>query len=86
MTTFPIIEKLGGRKAAHEKLRSRGYDHTIHAIRMWEARGSMPGDAVVMLLGIAEDEGTPAQSSDFMIGQMPPRRPRAASHEGRAHA
>lgn len=65
MSLFPIIDKLGGREAVHEKLAARGFTHSVHALRMWEARKSLPGDAIVLLLKIAEDEEVETISADL---------------------
>ena len=73
MTTFPIIEKLGGRDAAYGKLQARGFSHSIHALRMWVKRGGIPGDAVVKLMEIAEADGVEVCAKDFVISAVKPK-------------
>lgn len=73
--TFPIFDKLGGKEAVYERLQSAGFARSIHALRMWEARASLPGDVVILLMMIAEELGEPIHSSDFLIGgRFIPRR------------
>ncbi len=66
MEPFPIIAKLGGRAAVFEKLRAFGFAGTIHALRMWNGRRSIPGDAIVLLLRIAETDGVATCADDFL--------------------
>jgi hypothetical protein len=66
MDAFPIIDKLGGREAVLEALQRGGSNiRSIHAIRMWSARGSIPGDAVAILMAEAERLGIKYSSVDF---------------------
>ena len=67
MALFPIIEKLGGRKAVFEQFRASGDGRTtIDAIRMWHQRSAIPGDAIVLLMQIAEREGIAYEADDFV--------------------
>lgn len=70
MRTFPIIEKLGGIDAAFDRLRARGLPiDTKDALRMWRSphRGTIPGNAVVVLMQICDDEGIAYSARDFRI-------------------
>lgn len=66
MGPFPIIAKLGGRDAVFAKLQALGFRGTIHALRMWGVRRSIPGDAMVLLLRIAEDASVETCADDFL--------------------
>lgn len=69
MRTFPILEKLGGLDATFDRLRERGFPiKTRDALRMWRSpgRGTIPGDAAVVLMQICDDDGIAYSSADFM--------------------
>lgn len=61
MKTFPIIEKLGGRAAVAEQLSSDDRLVSRDAIRMWSARGRIPGHAVKRMLAFSR-AGSPRSS------------------------
>ena len=68
MMDFPIIEKLGGRVAVFDALHSRnGHPATVDALRMWRARGQIPGDATRDLMALAEELGIRYSASDFIV-------------------
>lgn len=63
---LPIIDKLGGRLQLFEKLVDSGLRvKTKEAVRMWEQRGQMPGNAIVHCMELAEKEGVSYSSKDF---------------------
>jgi hypothetical protein len=79
---FPIIGKLGGRETVTGKLRKRGHKIGRDALRMWTARGSIPGDATRLLMQIADDERVPYSAADFDLvadDEAPSSRAAAAS-------
>lgn len=70
--TFPIIERLGGREAALTKLKAAGHKiETVHAIRMWIARGSIPGDAQRLLMAECDRDGLTYTAADFELAEAP---------------
>lgn len=72
MLTFPIIEKLGGREAVFGALtRQPDGPKTIDALRMWAARGSIPGGAQRALMTEAESRGIAYTASDFEVVDLP---------------
>jgi hypothetical protein len=60
MSTFPILDKLGGRVAVIAEL-----GVTRDQVRMWETRARIPGDAQVALMRMAERKGIPFSAADF---------------------
>lgn len=69
--TFGIFEKLGGLEGAFAKLRAAGRSpKTADALRMWRARGQIPGDWAVALMEVCEGEGIPYSSADFRLAGM----------------
>ena len=68
---FPIVIKLGGRESVTEKLRRRGHELGDDALRMWVTRGRIPGDALPMLMEIAEAERVAYCSQDFVLVDVP---------------
>lgn len=64
---FPIIDKLGGRENVQRALAERGVAKSKDAIRMWSARGTIPGKAVVVLHTIALERGLTVEPSDFLL-------------------
>jgi hypothetical protein len=66
---FPIIEKLGGRETAFELLQKAapGKIQTIHALRMWLARRSIPGWALVIFLQVAEERSIEYSVADLIL-------------------
>ncbi len=69
MAEFPIVTKLGGRDAVLAKLRAAGWERGRDAIRMWAApkRARIPGSAVIILLGLAKDEGIAVEPCDLKL-------------------
>lgn len=68
MRDFPIIGKLGGRDAVFRRLQSRGgQPKTVDTLRMWRARGRIPGEFVQALMTFAEEDGVTYQASDFAL-------------------
>lgn len=67
MSTFRIIQKLGGRKSAFEKIKAQGFDRSLDALRMWHARGRIPSDAITFLMKAADGEGVPYTAADFEL-------------------
>ena len=65
MSTFPILEKLGGREAVVDALAAAGMPTTKDQVRMWETRKRIPGDAQVGLMRLAEGAGLSVSSADF---------------------
>lgn len=66
MKTFPIIEKLGGRKAVAEIV-SGGHCRPVSAdaVRMWSARGRIPGYAIRLMMEHAERRKIAIAASDL---------------------
>lgn len=74
--TFPIVEKLGGRQATFEKLKATGHKiETVHAIRMWIARGQIAGDAQRLLMAECDRTGVPYTAADFEVVDVPEETP-----------
>lgn len=68
MATFPIIEKLGGRAAMPKVLRRQGLrPKTVDAVRMWVARGQIPGEAQRALMREADNRSIPYTADDFEL-------------------
>jgi hypothetical protein len=68
---FPIIERLGGIERTYELLKAAGYGaETIDSIRMWRARRSMPGSAIVLLMRICEAQAIDYSAADFVCTPM----------------
>jgi hypothetical protein len=65
MSIYPIITKLGGRDSVYKKLQASGFAGSIHALRMWGVRRSIPGDAILLLMSIAEAESIETCAADF---------------------
>lgn len=65
MSTFPIIAKLGGRDAVSLALTAAGTPTTRDQVRMWEARGRIPGDSQVALMRLAEKNKIKFSAADF---------------------
>lgn len=66
MHTFPIIQKAGGRKAITEIVTHPTHGRVgIHAVRMWEQRGRIPGYAIADLLEWCERSGISFTQADF---------------------
>jgi len=76
MNTFPIIEKLGGRKAVaarlHRRVDGKKRALTADTVRMWCSRSSIPGYALKQLLTLAEREKIAVCVDDL----RPVRKPR----------
>jgi len=69
--TFPIVQKLGGRQAVFERLQKAGRKiETVHAIRMWIARGKIPGDAQRLLMAECEQAEIPYSAADFLLTEV----------------
>jgi len=65
---FPIVSKLGGRERVFNRLVAAGLRiRTVHAMRMWVRRGSIPGDAQNLMMQIAETDGVEYKASDFIL-------------------
>jgi hypothetical protein len=69
MTTFPIIDKLGGRDAALDKLKAIGFEATRDQMRMWETRRRLPGDAQLALMRLADREKIEYGADDFAASE-----------------
>jgi len=69
MSTFPILTKLGGRTAAFEKIQLLGFEKGAAAVRMWEQRRRIPGDAVTLLMRVADAAGIEYCASDFEFAE-----------------
>ena len=67
MSEFPIITKLGGREVVFEKLRAGGGPTTKDAIRMWSARGTIPGDACRELMALVDADDIEYSAADFQL-------------------
>ncbi len=68
MGDFPIIIKLGGREAVFQSLSSHGCaPKSLDTMRMWTARGRLPGDWQTELMLLAEAANIEYTSSDFFI-------------------
>lgn len=67
ITEFPIITNLGGREAVQGKFVAHGVDVTLDAMRMWTVRKSIPGDAMRLLMAIAEEEEAEYSAADFEL-------------------
>lgn len=66
--TFPIYAKLGGKKRAHEMLVKNGiYSGVLSNLYNWEARGRLPGHAVLGIMRLCEMEGIECSLTDFEI-------------------
>jgi hypothetical protein len=65
MSTFPIIEKLGGRRAVAALIVRDGRPLSPDALRMWAARGRIPGYAIQEMLTLAEQRGIRVTAEDF---------------------
>lgn len=65
MSEFRIINKLGGRKAVYEEIREPLGLTTLRSMGMWVSRRSMPGDAMVALMGFADRMGVSYGPEDF---------------------
>lgn len=66
MVSFPVIEKLGGRDEVFELLKQAGYPiRTVDAVRMWGARGTIPGDAARLLMEACDQRRIAYQAPDF---------------------
>ena len=72
MSKFPIIDKLGGRAALCEAIRSskalprkEALQITYHAVRMWEQRGQISNSATRPLWRLALDQGIECTPDDF---------------------
>ncbi|MGD9613765.1 MAG: hypothetical protein AB7H90_01060 [Alphaproteobacteria bacterium] len=75
MWTFPILEKLGGLDAVFARLKARDFPiKTRDALRMWRnpTRGVIPGEAVVELMRICEEEGVKYSADDFKLVRRTP--------------
>jgi hypothetical protein len=64
--TFPIIRKLGSAQTVLRKMGQRGHTISRDCMRMWGARGTIPGDATRTLMQIAEEERLEFSAADFM--------------------
>lgn len=69
MSTFRIIEKLGGRETAFLKIKARGFGKSLDALRMWVVRRRIPGDAITLLMAAADDESVAYDASDFHLSE-----------------
>jgi hypothetical protein len=68
MREFPIVTKLGGRDAVFRVLHAAEQRvETIHALRMWVARDSIPGDAQRILMAEADRLGIKYSAIDFDV-------------------
>lgn len=73
MSAFSIIAKLGGRELLSETLTTAGTSTTRDQVRMWEARGRIPGDAQVAIMRLAEQRGIEFSAVDFEPQDEPER-------------
>jgi hypothetical protein len=67
MSDFPIIDKLGGRDAVFPHLQSKGLIKTPDAMRMWVARGVIPGDAVREIVALAGKKRVRVTADDLRL-------------------
>lgn len=81
---FPIIGRLGGREKVAAELARLGHKIGVDAIRMWQARGTIPGDAVPLLMHIAEAKGVKYAASDFALADGSEADPRPKRRRRRA--
>lgn len=65
MSEFRIIRKLGGRKAVFEEIRGPLRLTTLRSMGMWVSRRSLPGEAIVQLMALADRKGISYGPSDF---------------------
>jgi len=64
--TFPIVEKFGGRAAAHTELKQAGHtDCTSDALRLWEHRQNMPSWAIIAFMDLASRKKIKYTPDDF---------------------
>lgn len=90
MSTFPIVEKLGGLDCVYAHLKAKGLLKTRDAIRMWGSpnRGVIPGDAARELMRLADAEGIGYAAEDFApqpdVPAEPPAPEAAPAPEGKA--
>ena len=76
MADFKIVERLGGRQAVFDRLKAAGHDlKSTNALRMWLVRGSIPGDAQVLLMRFAAADGLAFGANDFTLLDDPGARP-----------
>lgn len=62
---FPIITKLGGRKAVVAHLARMGQPRNLKTLRQWSWRRAIPGRAQTALLRVAREAGIAADDRDF---------------------
>lgn len=67
MSEFPIIKRLGGRKAVFEEIREPLGLTTLRSMGMWVSRRSMPGEAMVALMALADARGVSYGPEDFTV-------------------
>lgn len=66
---FPIVVKLGGRKAVAEYLATEGLPIGITGLGMHVSRGVIPGDISRALMKKADGEGIAYTAADFQLAQ-----------------
>lgn len=62
---FPIIDKLGGKKAVLHQLNARGDAIQYRAMQYWFEKGVIPSVRIQSLLTIAEERGITVEISDL---------------------
>lgn len=72
---FPIIRKLGGRFRVVPLLKEQGHEISEDGVRMWAARGSIPGGAARILMKIADYKSVAYDARDFELGDEPAEAP-----------
>ena len=75
MSEFQIISRLGGRKAVYEEIRADLRLTTLRAMGMWVRRKSLPGEAIVKLMALADARGLSYGPDDFRVIETKPAPP-----------
>lgn len=73
MREFPIVKKLGGRRATLEAIRRKVPITGTRAIGMWVTRGVIPGPAIIALMEVAEHRRISYKAKDFKLRETPAR-------------
>lgn len=66
MSRFAIVDKLGGPTVVSDELKRSGVNRSVDAIRMWDVRGQISGQAIIALMQAAERKRVPYKAKDFV--------------------
>lgn len=63
---IPAIDRLG-RDSIEEEMAARGYENVVRTLNSWVQRRKVPGDAIIMLLEMAEGRNIDLVAEDLKV-------------------